>query len=115
MNRRVATDGFIERLFTLSVTFPPEDQTVAAMAISLVLIVQHMPWARPLRHALVATTGNALSDLATNMEIVNDTLDIIAVHAASVLSVPLLPTSQPASVNRHSATCSELFQTTQST
>jgi hypothetical protein len=51
---RAAAEDLIERLSTFSVSCPPEDQTDEAMTNTLVHCVQHVPWARQLRQALVA-------------------------------------------------------------
>jgi hypothetical protein len=94
-SRRAAADDLIERLSTFSVICPPEDQTDEAMTNTLVHFVQHVPWARPLRQALIAKTisnfedaCNTLSVLATDEGIVNDTSDTIGVHAATVPPTP---------------------------
>jgi hypothetical protein len=79
-SRRAAADDLIERLSTISVRCPPEDQTDEAMTNTLVHCVQHVSWARPLRQALIAKTVSefegacdALSALATDEDIFNDT------------------------------------------
>jgi hypothetical protein len=95
-NRRAAECNLIERLLTFSASCPPENQTDEVMTNTLVHCVQHMPWARPLRHALNSMTVSdfedackTLSPPATEEEIVNDTSDIIGYHAATVL--PMSP------------------------
>jgi hypothetical protein len=105
--RRASADDLIERFSTFSFRCPPEDQKDEAMTNTLVHCVQHMPWARPLRQALIAKTVldfedacNALSALATDEGIVNDTSDTIGFHAATVLLIPHLPKSRPAYDNR---------------
>jgi hypothetical protein len=73
VSSRAAADDLIERLSTFSVSCAPEDQTDEAMTNTLVHCVQHVPWARPLRQALIAKTVsdfedacNTLSALATD-------------------------------------------------
>jgi hypothetical protein len=77
------------------------------MANSLVHGVQHVPWARPLRQALIAKTYsafedayNTLSTLATDDDIVNDLSDTVGVHAATVPPKSHLPKNRPAYGNR---------------
>jgi hypothetical protein len=77
------------------------------MTNTLVHCVQHVPWARPLRQALIAKTVsnfedacNTLSALERDEDIVNDTSDTIGVHAATVPPTPHLPQSRPAYDNR---------------
>jgi hypothetical protein len=77
-------DDLIERLSNFSVSCPPEDQTDEAMTYTLVHSVLHMPWARPLRHTVIAKTVSnvdgackKLSALAIAEDIINDTSDTI--------------------------------------
>jgi hypothetical protein len=104
---RAAADYLIERLSTFSVSCPPEDQTDEAMTNTLVHCVQHVPWARPLRQALIAKTFsdfedacNTLSALATDEDNVNDTSDTIGVRAATVPPISHLPKNRPEYDNR---------------
>jgi hypothetical protein len=97
----------MERLSTFSASCPPEDKTDEAMTNTLVHCVLHVPWARPLRQALIAKTDsdfedacNTLSALAKDEDTVNDTSDNIGVHAATVSPIPHLPNSRPAYDNR---------------
>jgi hypothetical protein len=106
-SRRAAADELIEQLSTFSVSCPPEDQTDEAMTNTLVHCVQHVPWARPLRQALIAKTFsdfedacNTLSALATDEDVVNNNSDTIGVQAATVAPIPHLPKSRPAFDNR---------------
>jgi hypothetical protein len=106
-SRRTAAEDLIERLSTFSFSCPPEDQTDEAMTNTLVHCVQHVPWARQLRQALIAKTVsnfeeacNTLSALATDEDTVNDTSDTIGVHAARVPPTPHLSKSRPAYDNR---------------
>jgi hypothetical protein len=106
-SRRTDAEHLIERLSTFSVSCPPEGQTDEAMTNTLVPCIQHVPWARPLRQALIAKTAsdfedacNTLSVLAADEDIVNDTSDTIGVHAATVSPIPHLPKSRPAYDNR---------------
>jgi hypothetical protein len=106
-SHRAAAGDLIRRLSTFSVSCPPEDQTDEAMTNTLVRCVQHVPWARPLRQALIARTVSDFEDAcetlsapATNEYIVNDTSDTIGVHAAKVPSIPRLPKNRPAYENR---------------
>jgi hypothetical protein len=101
--RHAAADDLIERLYTFSVSCPPEYQTDEAMTNTLIHCVQHVPLARPLRQALIAKTVsnfedacNPLSALETDEDIVKDTLDTIGVHAATVPPTPHIPKSRPA-------------------
>jgi hypothetical protein len=104
---RAAADYLIKRFSTFSVSCPPEDQTDEAMTTTLVHCVQHVPWARPLRQAIIAKTVsdfedacNTLSALATDEDIVNDISDTIGVHAATVPPISHLPKNRPAYDNR---------------
>jgi hypothetical protein len=106
-SRRTAADDLIERLSIFSISCPPEDQTDEAMTNTLVHCVQHVPWARPLRQALIAKTVsdfedacNTLSALATDEDIVNDTSDTIGIHTATVPPMSQLPRNRPLYDNR---------------
>jgi hypothetical protein len=106
-SRRAAAEDLIERLSTFSVSCPLEDQPDEAMTNTLVHCVQHVPWARPLRLALIAKTVsdfedacNTLSALATDEDIVIDTSDTIGVHAATVPPKSHLPKNRPTYDNR---------------
>jgi hypothetical protein len=66
-NRHAAVGNLIERLFTFSASCPPENQIDEVMTNTLVHCVQHMPWARPLRHALNSTTVSDFEDACSTL------------------------------------------------
>jgi hypothetical protein len=103
-----ATAGDVnKRLYTFSVSCPPEDQTDEAMTNTFVHCRRHVPWAHPLRQALTAKTVsdfedacNTLWSLATDEDIVKNTSDTVGVHAAIVPPMSHLPKNRPVYDNR---------------
>jgi hypothetical protein len=106
-SRRAAADNLIERISTFSVSWLPKDQTDEAMTNIPGHFIQQVPWARPLRQALIAMTVlgledacNTLSALVTDEDIANETSDTVGVHAATVPPMSHLPKNRPAYDNR---------------